>query len=850
MLKQREESGVPPAVLRAIERGWSVIPVRLDKRPCLSSWKEFQTRRTTLSEVQGWQKEFAPAAWAVVTGKISGRVIFDFDGEPGRETLKKLGLDPHIETGSGGYHVDVEYPGWKVPTINGNTKRTLGAAYPGLDIRADGGYAIFCGCNSSGPYKQLRPRTPYSLDQLPKRLRKLLGLQKAEDPQNLPTLDGAVAVRKGPNTLLEAASARISSEGRNNSGFWLACQLRDRRYAFEAAARVMRQYAAGVPELNQKGQLEPYTEADALASLEQAYSRQPRSTPDQAYFATDEGLFWRKPGKDGETIVQLSNFGARIVEDVITDDGVETGRKFTIVAVLNGRAVTVTVAARDFPNMEWVCQALGPSAVVFAGFGAKDHCRAAIQLLSQDIAKSCIYMHTGWRRFGSDWYYLHAGGAIGAGGSFELQVMLPSDLSFFNLPDPPTGAALSKAVKASLSILDLGRREITVPLYAATFRSVIDASTYSIHLAGPTGTFKTSVSALAQQHFGKKFGLQNVPASWASTENALEALQFIVKDAILMIDDFAPRGNKNDIERWHQKADRVLRGQGNRAGRARMKPDSSLRATKKARGTTLSSGEDCPKGESLKARLMILELDRNTVDPERLTTCQEQAAAGLYSEAMAAFVRWLAPRYERIRAKLPQRIAALRQQAEGSNQHRRTPDIVANLMYGMGLFLRFCWEQGVLSRQEAEQLRDDAWEALGLAAAAQAREQRADEPARRFIDLVAAALASGEAQLKNARGGSSVGQSRVPCIGWRDGQYVLLEPDASFAEAQRMANQQGDALPITKNTLWKRLSERGFIALSEKGRNLIKWSIAGVDRRVVCLRATALPMEALEGAGE
>src|ERR1019366_5834750 len=130
--------------------------------------------------------------------------------------------------------------------------------------------------------------------------------------QGFPTSDGAVALKKGVNSLLEEAFARISSEGRNNSGFRLARQMRDRRFAFDAATRVMRQYAAGVPELNQKGKLEPYTEAEALASLEQAYSREPRATPDQSYFATDDGLFWRKPGRDGETIVQLANFGAQI----------------------------------------------------------------------------------------------------------------------------------------------------------------------------------------------------------------------------------------------------------------------------------------------------------------------------------------------------------------------------------------------------------------------------------------------------------------------------------------------------------------------------------------------------------
>lgn len=822
--------------------------MRNDKKPFLSSWKEFQNRRATLVQVERWQEKFTPPAWAVVTGKISGFFILDFDGESGRLTMEELGLDPHVRTGSGYYHVYIEHPGSKVPTLNGKTKRELGEAYPGLDIRADGGYGVFWGRNSSGPYEKLRPRTPDSLEVLPRKLRVLLGLETADAAaQSRQKSDRATGVRKRRTVLLDEAWARVSSEGRNNSGFLLARQLRDQRFPFESAARVMRQYAEGVPDLNQKGQLEPYGEAEALASLKQAYGRELRSTPDQFYFATDAGLFWRKPGQAGETIVQLTNFGARIVADTITDDGVEMGRKFAITAVLNGRPKTVVVPASDFPNMAWVCEVLGPGAVVFAGLGARDHCRAAIQLLSGEIAKTRIYMHTGWRRFRAGWYYLHGGGAIGGGGSFDLQVSLPSDLSFFILPDPPTGAALNNAVRASLSMLALGPRRITYPLYGAIWRSAIDASTHSVHLAGATGTFKTSVSALAQQHFGRGFSLQNVPASWASTENALEALQFIVKDGLLTIDDFAPRGNKSDIERWHLKADRVFRGQGNRAGRARMKPDSSLRATKKARGTTLSSGEDTPKGESIKARLMILELDQNTIDPARLSICQKQGSAGLYSEAMAAFLCWLAPQYDSVIAEMPSRIAALRRKAEVSNQHRRTPDIVANLFFGLDLFFRFCSEKSVLSEQEIKNIRGEAWAALGLAAAAQAREQRADEPARRFIELLRAALSSGDAHLKKASGSNFMGDSGR-CIGWVDDDFVLLEPNSSFAEAQRLASQQGEALPVAKNTLWKRLREKGLLARTEKGRNLVKWPVRGGERRVLCMLASTLPNAAsMEG---
>jgi len=39
--------------LNYLAKGYSVIPVALDKRP-LISWKDFQTRRASIPEVLGW----------------------------------------------------------------------------------------------------------------------------------------------------------------------------------------------------------------------------------------------------------------------------------------------------------------------------------------------------------------------------------------------------------------------------------------------------------------------------------------------------------------------------------------------------------------------------------------------------------------------------------------------------------------------------------------------------------------------------------------------------------------------------------------------------------------------------
>ena len=62
----------------------------------------------------------------------------------------------------------------------------------------------------------------------------------------------------------------------------------------------------------------------------------------------------------------------------------------------------------------------------------------------------------------------------------------------------------------------------------------------------------------------------------------------------------------------------------------------------------LSTGEDVPHGQSLRARVLVLEVGPGDVDARRLTMCQADAAGGLYAAAMAGFVRSIADAYPTI----------------------------------------------------------------------------------------------------------------------------------------------------------------------------------------------------------
>ncbi len=97
---------------------------------------------------------------------------------------------------------------------------------------------------------------------------------------------------------------------------------------------------------------------------------------DLPYRSDSGGLLHLRPGSDGPTEVRLTNFDARIVADIIEDDGVEQQRLFEIEATLRGRSRTIRVPNRTFTAMGWAAESLGAGAVVFPH--SADHARVAI----------------------------------------------------------------------------------------------------------------------------------------------------------------------------------------------------------------------------------------------------------------------------------------------------------------------------------------------------------------------------------------------------------------------------------------------------------------------------------------
>ena len=271
-----------------------------------------------------------------------------------------------------------------------------------------------------------------------------------------------------------------------------------------------------------------------------------------------------------------------------------------------------------------------------------------------------------------------------------------------------------------------------------------------------------------------------LPANWSSTGNSLEAVAFYAKDTVLVVDDFCPAGAQTDVARTHKEAERLFRAQGNRSGRGRMRPDGTLKLAKPPRGVILGTGEDLPKGHSLRARLAVIQVGPTDVAFARLTEHQAAAANGSFAQAMAGYIKYLAGRYESFVERMKADIARVRDEISAEGCHRRTPTNIAELVVGFGLFLEFATEVGAITLEQASGLFSRCRSALLETASEQAQHQSDADPCIRYFALLGSALTSGRAFVTNQDGGRP--ETSPGAWGWR---HAAAAPIITKEEKER-----------------------------------------------------------------
>lgn len=275
------------AALSYAARGWRVFPLHSPTRSggctcgqadCISDPNKIGKHPRTLHGLKDaskassvlriwWGHQWRRANIAIATGKRSGLVVLDVD--PRHDGIRSLALIQEqfgplaetlkVATGGGGEHWYYQHPGGDLLMRTGARV----AGLEGLDVRGDGGYVVAPpSWHASGArYDWVDESTPIA--PLPEWMLELL-MKLPEPPVETRPQLRSVGGRADGQRWLEKALERAIEGNRNDTGFWLACQLRDDGMGQEAAESLMAEYSARVPGSG-------YTLREAMQSLRQAY---------------------------------------------------------------------------------------------------------------------------------------------------------------------------------------------------------------------------------------------------------------------------------------------------------------------------------------------------------------------------------------------------------------------------------------------------------------------------------------------------------------------------------------------------------------------------------------------------
>jgi hypothetical protein len=545
-----------------------------------------------------------------------------------------------------------------------------------------------------------------------------------------------------------------------------------------------------------------------------------------------------------ETRIPLSNFVARIVEDVTVDDGAEQARFFTVTGALGGRPLPeIRIPAHGFAGMTWPTERWGVQARVLPGQGRKDLLRDAIQAFSADARRRTIFGHLGWRDVDGKWAFLTADGVIGADG---VEVDVARDgLGRYALPSQP--GDVRAALEVSLALLDVCSPRVGYAAWAIPWRSIVFdlvPCTVMPHWVGQSGRLKSSIAAAMLAHFGPFRTKDDLPARWEFTENIMEKGCFLAKDVPFVIDDLNPehtRIRKDDLER---RFSRIAGNVGNLTGRRRMGAALRTRLEYRPRGLVLSTGEYTPilAGSRL-ARIFPVPFDDGSVDRDKLTAFQ--ARLGILPYATRGFVEWVLTEYDHLAGRLPERLERFRDAAAAlRSHHSRLPENVAHLYLGLDLGLRFAVHVGVLDNPAARVHLEAGWKAFLDLAAEHGRLIGDERPTQAFIGALGEALATGQAWLADRLTGTAAAGESGPAsrkLGWLDQEGIYLLPATAFEFASGRLTYRG-GVHVSERALHQMLEQEGLLRRNESEPDRLvtnKWCEGGT-KRVLNLRRDSL----------
>jgi hypothetical protein len=456
------------------ERGWSAFPLQHRSKKPNCQWGEYQKRLPTDDEIQSWREQLTEPNYGLACGEVSGIVVVDVDGPAGIKALEKHGRLPEtccVETAKGA-HYYLKHPGFRI----GNKARFV----EDVDLRADGGYVVAPpSVHESGHvYEWMIHPDDVPPAPIPEWLMLLINPPKQDrigpDGDHYSSADG------GEYWLIRAVDVTTGGN-RDETAFWLACQLRDDGKGLAEVECVLTNYARQVTSLHDH----PYTEREALATARSAFrqgAREPARHEQPPPTRAETGLY----AEDGWAEEDQPKPKAKRRMFVTTDE---------VYGQLVSELLREPDSAPAYPPWDFPCRALHslggfarwawPGKMVYILGGAGFLKTTFAEFLQDNILRD----GADFAHFGPEWAPDEMGirGMQRYGGATMDDMAEQRAFTYDELHDnhPPRGAKLNPArVTRSLEILQSRQawpgRGYYIPAASITLKGLVDATVAAV----------------------------------------------------------------------------------------------------------------------------------------------------------------------------------------------------------------------------------------------------------------------------------------------------------------------------------------------------------------------------------
>ena len=129
------------------------------------------------------------------------------------------------------------------------------------------------------------------------------------------------------------------------------------------------------------------------------------------FFAYNNSLYIERTINGKPVNIKLSNFLARITEDITCTNGAENERFLSIVGTdeKGNDLRKITVPLKNFAQLDWAQEYWGINCVIESGYGNRDNLRQAIQSTAKYAETKTIYGTTGWWETAKGWQFCMPG---------------------------------------------------------------------------------------------------------------------------------------------------------------------------------------------------------------------------------------------------------------------------------------------------------------------------------------------------------------------------------------------------------------------------------------------------------